>query len=79
MSKNLPGTLAKQARKHIPNAFFDVLLPRERLAVIRVVVGLLFYSIQWGPGGERKVLARRNNLAAPARAALACRPSENDE
>ena len=44
----------KAARKNIPNAFFDVVLPREPLAVIRVVGALLFYSIQWGPGGERK-------------------------
>ena len=44
----------KSSRKNIPNAFFDVLLPRERLSVIRVVGALLFYSIQWGPAGERK-------------------------
>ncbi|MBI5386445.1 MAG: hypothetical protein HZA90_17375 [Verrucomicrobia bacterium] len=45
----------RAARKNIPNAFFDVLLPRERLSVIRVVGALLFYSIQWGSGGERRV------------------------
>ena len=45
----------KAARKNIPNTFFDYLLPRERLSVIRTVGALLFYSIQWGPGGERKV------------------------
>ena len=45
----------KAARKNIPNAFFDHLLPRARLSVIRVVGALLFYSIQWGPGGERRV------------------------
>ena len=45
----------KAARKNIPNDFFDYLLPRERLSVIRVVGALLFYSIEWGPGGERKV------------------------
>lgn len=45
----------KAARKNIPNLFFDQLLPRERLSVIRVVGALLFYSIQWGPGGERRV------------------------
>lgn len=45
----------KAARKNIPNAFFDWLLPRERLSVTRVVGTLLFYSIQWGYGGERKV------------------------
>lgn len=46
---------SKAARKNIPNAFFDYLLRRERLSVIRVVSALLFYSIQWGPGGERKL------------------------
>ena len=50
----------KAARKNIPNAFFDYLLPRERLTVIRVVGALLFYSIQWGPGGERKVSVSRS-------------------
>lgn len=45
----------KAARKNIPNVFFDTLLPRERLSVIRVVGAMLFYAIQWGPGGERKV------------------------
>ena len=50
----------KAARKNIPNAFFDVLLPREPLSVIRVVGALLFYSIQWGPGGERKVPVTRS-------------------
>jgi hypothetical protein len=50
----------KAARKNIPNAFFDHLLPRERLSVIRVVGALLFYSIQWGSGGERKVTVSRS-------------------
>lgn len=50
----------KAARKNIPNAFFDYLLPREPLAVIRVVGALLFYSIQWGPGGERKRPVKRS-------------------
>jgi hypothetical protein len=45
----------KAARKNIPNAFFDHLIRRERKAVIRVVGALLFRSIQWGPGGERRV------------------------
>lgn len=36
----------KAARKNIPNAFFDHLLRQERLAVVRVVGALLFYSIQ---------------------------------
>lgn len=45
---------AKAARKNIPNAFFDYLLPRERLSVIRTVGALLFYSIQWSKGGERR-------------------------
>ena len=50
----------KAARKNIPNAFFDYLLPRERLSVIRVVGALLFYSIEWGPGGERKRPVKRS-------------------
>lgn len=50
----------KAARKNIPNAFFDTLLPREPLSVIRLVAALLFYSIQWGPGGERKVPVSRS-------------------
>jgi len=50
----------KTARKNIPNAFFDDLLPRERLALIRLVAALMFYSIQWGPGGERKVPVSRS-------------------
>jgi len=50
----------KVCRKNIPNAFFDVLIPRERLSVIRVVGALLFYSIQWGPAGERKVPVSRS-------------------
>ena len=53
----------KAARKNIPNAFFDHLLPRERLAVIRVVGALLFYSIQWGPGGERRMPVSRSITA----------------
>jgi hypothetical protein len=39
----------------VPNAFFDYVLRRERLSVMRVVGTMLFKSIQWGPGGERKV------------------------
>jgi hypothetical protein len=54
------GLRSKAARKNIPNAFFDYLLPRERLSVIRVVAALLFYSIQWGPGGERRVSVSRS-------------------
>ena len=50
----------KAARKNIPNAFFDHLLRQERLAVVRVVGALLFYSIQWGPGGERRVPVTRS-------------------
>ena len=63
----------KAARKNIPNAFFDHLLPRERLSIIRVVAALLFYSIEWGKGGERKRPVRRSitelsNLADMSRA-----------
>ncbi len=53
----------KAARKNIPNAFFDHLLPRERLSVIRVVGALLFYSIQCGPGGERRMPVSRSITA----------------
>ncbi len=49
------GPTAKAARKNIPNAFFDFVLRQDRLAVVRVVGAMLFRSIQWGPGGERKV------------------------
>lgn len=45
---------AKASRKNIPNAFFDVVIPNEPLSVVRSVGALLFYSIQWGTGGERK-------------------------
>lgn len=45
---------AKASRKNIPNAFFDVVIPQEPLSVVRTVGALLFYSIQWGKGGERK-------------------------
>ena len=50
----------KSSRKNIPNAFFDYLIPREKKSVIRVVGALLFYSIQWGPAGERKVPLQRS-------------------
>lgn len=49
------GPVAKAARKNIPNAFFDYVLRKERLSVVQVVGVMLFKSIQWGPGGERKV------------------------
>lgn len=49
------GVQARAARKNIPDAFFDYVLRRERLSVLRVVGTLLFRSIQWGEGGERKV------------------------
>ncbi|PWU19891.1 MAG: hypothetical protein C5B50_05525 [Verrucomicrobia bacterium] len=52
--------LAKTARKNIPNCFFDILLPRERLSVIRVVGALLFYSIQWTEEGERAVAVSKS-------------------
>ena len=62
----------KLSRKNIPNAFFDVLLPRERLSVIRVVGALLFYSIQWGPAGERKEPVRLS-ITALSRLTGLCR------
>lgn len=50
-----PATHARAARKNVPNAYFDFVLRRERLSLTRVVGVMLFRSIQWGPGGERKV------------------------
>ena len=41
-------------RKNIPNIFFDYLVKNESRRVIRVVGTLLWYSIDWGKGGERK-------------------------
>jgi hypothetical protein len=41
-------------RKNIPNVFFDYLVRNENRGVIRVVGTLLWYSIDWGKGGERK-------------------------
>jgi hypothetical protein len=41
-------------RKNIPNVFFDYLVKNESRRVIRVVGTLLWYSIDWGKGGERK-------------------------
>lgn len=64
---NLPGTKSARgyrgptaARKNIPNAFFDRVVRYERLSVIRVVGALLYYSIQWGPAGERKEPVRKS-------------------
>lgn len=51
---------AKAARKNIPNAFFEEVIPNEKLSVIRVVGCLLFYSITWGPAGERKQPVRKS-------------------
>lgn len=42
------------ARKNIPNVFFDYLVRNENRGVIRVVGTLLWYSIDWGKGGERR-------------------------
>jgi hypothetical protein len=50
---------ARIARMNVPNVFFDHVIPNERLSVIRVVGALLFYSIEWGPGGERKRLVTK--------------------
>ncbi len=46
-------------RKNIPNIFFDYLIRNESRRVIRVVGTLLWYSIDWGKGGERKVSVRK--------------------
>ncbi len=54
MSDGSAAPVAKAARKNIPNAFFDHLLRQERLSIACVVGTLLFRSIEWGPGGERR-------------------------
>lgn len=46
-------------RKNIPNVFFDYLIRNENRRLIRVVGTLLWYSIDWGKGGERKVTVRK--------------------
>ena len=55
-----PVLRATAARKNIPNAYFDQVLPNEKLSVIRLVGALLYYSIQWGPAGERKMPVSRS-------------------
>lgn len=47
-------------RKNIPNIFFDYLIREENRALIRVVGTLLWYSIDWGKGGERKTTVRKS-------------------
>jgi hypothetical protein len=47
-------------RKNIPNVFFDYLVREENRALIRVVGTLLWYSIDWGKGGERRTTVRRS-------------------
>lgn len=47
-------------RKNIPNIFFDYLVKNENRALIRVVGTLLWYSIDWGKGGERRTTVRRS-------------------
>jgi hypothetical protein len=41
-------------RKNIPNIFYDYLVRNENRGLIRVVGTLLWYSIDWGKGGERR-------------------------
>lgn len=48
------------ARKNIPNVFFDYVVRNESRAVIRVVGALLWYSIDWGKGGERRQPVRKS-------------------
>ena len=55
-----PGGEPWASRKNIPNDFFDVVVKQERLAVIRIVSCLLFYSIAWGAGGERQVKVKKS-------------------
>jgi len=47
-------------RKNIPNVFFDYLIRQENRALIRVVGTLLWYSIDWGKGGERRTTVRKS-------------------
>jgi len=47
-------------RKNIPNVFFDYLVRNENRGVIRVVGTLLWYSIDWGKGGERRTTVRKS-------------------
>ncbi len=47
-------------RKNIPNVFFDYLIRNENRGVIRVVGTLLWYSIDWGKGGERRQPIRKS-------------------
>lgn len=47
-------------RKNIPNIFFDYLIREENRALIRVVGTLLWYSIDWGKGGERRTTVRKS-------------------
>ena len=47
-------------RKNIPNIFFDHLIKKENRRVIRLVGTLLWYSIDWGQGGERKTNIRKS-------------------
>lgn len=61
---------ARIARMNVPNVFFDHVIPNERLSVIRVVGALLFYSIEWGPGGGTETVGHQDrdrtlSLGAP--------------
>ena len=47
-------------RKNIPNVFFDYLVRNENRGVIRVAGTLLWYSIDWGKGGERRTTVRKS-------------------
>lgn len=50
----------RTGRKNIPNIFFDHVIKNENRRVIRVVGTLLWYSIDWGKGGERRTTVRRS-------------------
>lgn len=49
------------SRKNVPNDFFDIVVKEESLATIRLVGCLLFYSIAWGAGGERKTKVQKSH------------------
>ena len=50
----------RTGRKNIPNIFFDHVIKNENRRVIRLVGTLLWYSIDWGKGGERRTTVRRS-------------------
>jgi len=54
------GSRIRSARKNIPLLFFDEIVRHENRAVIRLVGTLLWFSIDWGKGGERLQTVRKS-------------------